>query len=364
MKNDAKIILLLSSLLIMMGVVMIYSSSSVHAYQRYSDSMYLIKRHLVFLCIGFVASIYVLKTPFRFFADNSKWILGFSLLFLLLVLVPGVGVEAGGAKRWLRIFGLGFQPSEGAKLALIIYLADFVSRKRHVINDLVRGFLPPMGVSLLMAALVIAEPDMGTSVTLLFIGIVMLFVSGVSLRHIAGTIAPVIPIMVMAVLFKPYRLKRVVVFLDPWRESSGAGFQLVQSFIALGSGGISGVGLGQSKQKLFYLPEAHTDFIFSILGEELGFIGAALVLILFAAMIIFIFRLGMRIRDRFSFMVVTGVGVMMAFEVLVNIGVSTGLLPTKGLPLPFLSYGGSSLLFHMIAIALVLNMSRQSEDNV
>ena len=364
MKNDGKMVLLLASLLIMIGVVMIYSSSSVYAYQRYGDSMYLIKRYLLFLFVGFAAAILSMKIPPKAFSDNARWILFAFFVLLLFVLIPGVGVEAGGARRWMRIFGLGFQPSEGAKIAVILYLADFASRKRHVMKDLARGFLPPMGVVFVMALLVLAEPDMGTSVAILFIGFIMLFLAGVKIRHIAGTIVPVIPLMVMAVLFKPYRLKRVVVFLNPWSESSGAGFQLVQSFIALGSGGITGVGLGQSKQKLFYLPEAHTDFIFSIVGEELGFLGSASVIMLFAALIFFIFRIAMRIKNRFSSMAVMGIGVMMAFEVLVNIGVSSGMLPTKGLPLPFLSYGGSSLLFHVVAIAIVLNLSRQCEKDL
>ena len=363
MKNDAKMVLLLVSLLIMTGVVMIYSSSSVYAYQRYGDSMHLIKRYLIFLFVGFSAAVFFMKVPAKAFSQNARWVLLAFLVLLLLVLIPGVGIEAGGARRWMRFFGMGFQPSEGVKIAMILYLADFTSRKRYIMEDLARGFIPAVGVIFITSLLVLAEPDMGTAVSILFIGFVMIFLSGAKIRHMIVTIIPVIPLMVLAVLLKPYRVKRVAVFLNPWNESAGAGFQLVQSFIALGSGGITGVGLGESKQKLFYLPEAHTDFIFSIIGEELGFLGAALVVTLFAALIFFIFRIGMRIKDRFASMVVMGVGVMMTFEVLVNIGVSTGLLPTKGLPLPFLSYGGSSLLFHIIAIAIVLNLSRQCEKN-
>ncbi|MFA6636068.1 MAG: putative lipid II flippase FtsW [Candidatus Omnitrophota bacterium] len=364
MKNDAKMVLLLTSLILMVGVVMIYSSSSVYAYQRYGDSMHLIKRHFLFLCIGFVSAIFFLKIHYRDLARSSKMILALFIVLLLLLLVPGVGVEAGGARRWMRIFGIGFQPSEGIKIAIIIYLADFASRKRYLMGDLVKGFIPPVSLILLSSGLILLQPDMGTSISVLFIGFVLLFISGVKLRHIAGTIVPVIPIMAAAIIWKPYRLRRIAVFLDPWRDSSGAGFQLVQSFIALGSGGVTGVGLGQSKQKLFYLPEAHTDFIFSIIGEELGFLGSVSLVAFFAALIFFIFRIGMRMNERFSSLVVMGIGVMVAFEVLVNMGVSTGLLPTKGLPLPFVSYGGSSLFFHLIAIAIVLNFSRQCEERV
>ncbi len=361
MKKDAKIVLLLVSALLMTGAVAVYSSSAVHAYQRYGDSMYFFKRHVFFIFTGIVAALICMKARLRALSGNSRWILAAFLVLLFLVLIPGIGVASGGARRWIRVLGLGFQPSEGAKIALIIYIADFTSRKRHVLGNFAGGFLPPVAVTLLMASLVLAQPDMGTAVSIVFIGFLMLFCSGVKLRHIAAISAPVIPALILAVLMKPYRMRRVVTFLDPWSDRTGAGFQLVQSFIALGSGGIAGVGLGQSKQKLFYLPEAHTDFIFSIIGEETGFIGATLVLMTLTALIFYIFRIAMRIEERFSSSVVMGVGIMISFEVLVNVGVSTGLLPTKGLPLPFLSYGGSSMLFNLAAIGLILNMSRLSE---
>jgi cell division protein FtsW len=276
------------------------------------------------------------------------------------VLVPGIGSKAGGARRWIRFFGFGFQPSEVAKFALVIYLADLTARKRYLMQRFTYGFLPPILVIGLVSGLVLLEPDMGTSVAICFIGFLMLFVSGTRIRHLALVGAGVVPVMSLAVVMEPYRFRRILAFFNPWGDSRGAGFQLIQSFVALGSGGFFGVGLGQSKQKLFYLPESHTDFIFSIIGEELGFLGTASVLMLFAVLIWFTLRIAFKIKDPFMSRVVLGIGAVIAFEVIVNIGVSTGVLPTKGLPLPFISYGGSSLVCHLAAMGIVLNMSREA----
>lgn len=261
----------------------------------------------------------------------------------------------------MRFFGFGFQPSEIAKLALIIYLADLTSRKRYMVQDLKYGFLPPLVVTGLTGALVLLEPDMGTAVAILFIGFLIMFVSGARLKHLALITLATLPVLSLAVLYKPYRVKRILAFFDPWSDAKGAGFQLIQSFIALGSGGILGVGLGASKQKLFYLPESHTDFIFSIIGEELGFLGAAAVLTLFAILIWFSLKMSFKIKEQFASRVVLGISVMIAFEVIVNIGVSTGMMPTKGLPLPFISYGGSSLVCHLAAMGMLFNMAREAE---
>jgi len=198
-------------------------------------------------------------------------------------------------------------------------------------------------------------------VLVMFLGVVMLFVAGARILHLAMITIGMLPALVLAVIAEPYRVRRVLAFFDPWSDARGSGFQLIQSFIALGSGGFLGVGLGASRQKLFYLPESHTDFIFSIIGEELGFLGSASVLILFGALVWFMLRIAFRIKNIFASRVVLGISAMIAFEVIVNIGVSTGMLPTKGLPLPFISYGGSSLVCHMAAVGLVLNMAREAE---
>ena len=362
MTKDAKIVFLTTFILLMIGVVMIYSTSAVYAYDRYDESMFYVKRHLFFLVIGALAAVFCMSLSTGRISASARWFLLFSIILLLAVLVPGIGRKAGGARRWLNFMGLGFQPSELAKLAIIVYLADLTARKRHLIRDLWYGFLPPLFIIGLVAGLIFAEPDMGTSVAILFIGFVMMFTAGVNGRYLASIMLGILPMLYLAVKLKPYRMKRILSFRDPFSDARGAGFQLAQSFIALGSGGFFGVGLGASKQKLFYLPEAHTDFIFSIIGEELGFLGAASVLLLFIALIWFMMRIAFKLVDTFASRVVFGIGIMIAFEVIVNIGVSSGALPTKGLPLPFISYGGSSLVCHMAAIGLVLNLSRMSEE--
>lgn len=362
MNKDARIVFLMMCVLLMLGTVMIYSSSAVYAYGEYGDSMFFVKKHLVYLAAGLVAAVLCMALPVGRIQDSARWVLFISMVLLVAVLVPGIGRQIGGARRWMRFFGFGFQPSEVAKFALIIYLADFTARRRYLMQDFKYGFLPPLFATGLVGGLVLLEPDMGTSVAILFIGFVMMFVSGARLKHLLFIAGCAVPVLVGAVICAPYRLRRVLAFCNPWKDAKGAGFQLIQSFIALGSGGILGVGLGGSKQKLFYLPESHTDFIFSIIGEELGFLGAASVLLLFAVMIWFLLRLALKIKEQFASRVVMGITVMIAFEVIVNIGVSTGMFPTKGLPLPFISYGGSSLVCHLAAMGVVFNVARRVEE--
>jgi cell division protein FtsW len=300
--------------------------------------------------------------PAGWFRDRARPLFLLTLLLLIGVLVPGLGKKVAGARRWIDIAGLSFQPSELVKFTLILYLADLTSRKRFYLKDLRRGFIPPLVVTGLAGALVLLEPDMGTAVTVLFIGVIMLFTSGARIRHLLTVALAGIPLFIGAILAEPYRVRRMLAFFDPWSNASGAGFQLIQSFIALGSGGVLGVGLGASRQKLYYLPESHTDFIFSIIGEELGFVGTSIILLVFAVLVITLIRLSMKLHQRFLSSTVFGIGALLSFEVAVNIGVSTGILPTKGLPLPFLSYGGTSLVCHMAAAGIILNMAREAEN--
>jgi len=359
--RSAKIILLTVSILLMVGIVMIYSSSAVYADNAFGDSLYFVKRHLFFLLIGLTAAVFFMVVPSEFIQEHARLIMLASLVLLVAVLIPGIGSRAGGAQRWIRILGLGIQPSEIAKLAIIIYLADFTARKRYLMFDLKQGFLPAFCVIGLAMGLIVMEPDLGTTVAVGFIGLVILFVSGARFMHLGSVIAGAIPLLWLAIIIAPYRLKRILVFISPWADPKGTGFQLIQSFIALGSGGILGVGLGGSRQKLFYLPHSHTDFIYSIIGEELGFLGATAVLVLFAVLIWYSLRISLKLKELFMSRVVLGISVMIAFEVIVNIGVSLGALPTKGLPLPFISYGGSSLVVHLAAIGMLLNISRRAE---
>jgi len=354
-------IFIITLILIGIGVVMIYSASSITSWQRTGESTELLKKQALFIFIGFVAMFGAMALDYRKLQKIAKPIFLFSLVPLAVVLLPGVAHEAGGAKRWLHMAGLNFQPSELVKVALVVYLADFITRHRNDLQDFWRGFVPPMMLLGSAVLLVLLQPDLGTAISLVVLTFAMLFVAGCRIRHILYSVLASLPLLYLLVFSVPYRRTRILAFLNPWLDPKGSGFQIIQSQIALGTGGWWGVGLGQGKQKLFYLPAAHTDFIFSIIGEELGLLGTGCVILLFAYLIVNMARVVWQTRDPFGKMICVGVLTLIAFSSVVNIGVSMGALPTKGLPLPFISYGGSSLIFHMVAVGLLLNVSRAEE---
>ena len=359
MRNIRISIAYITILLCMFGVVMVYSSSAIYAADTYGDPFFFIKRHLMILLAGAFLCLAAMSVNCDTIRKYSRHILFISVVLLVMVLIPGVGRAAGGAKRWLDLRIFNIQPSEIAKIVILVYLADYIDRRRHRIDNFIYGFLPPLAVIGCVMALVILEPDLGTTLTIGVIGLTMLFISGARIRHLAAIALSFVPFLYYLVFSVPYRRKRILAFINPWLDAKGTGFQVVQSFIALGSGGAFGVGLGQSKQKLFFLPASHTDFIFSIIGEELGFVGVMAVLILFFALIWQGMRAAFKAEDIFKKMLIFGVMFTIAFEVVVNMGVSSGIMPAKGLPLPFISYGGTSLVMHMLAIGLVLNAARE-----
>jgi cell division protein FtsW len=344
-----------------LGVVMIYSSSSIYAAERYNDGFFFLKRHLSFMLIGAILTFFFMSIDYRKLKQYSRPLLIISFILLVLVLIPGLGREVSGARRWFRFKFLSFQPSELAGLAVIIYVADFLSRKGKLIKTFFKGFLPPMCVLGICALLIVVQPDLGSTIALGVVVLVMLFVAGVRPVYMLSLILSSLPALYLLIFHVAYRRARILAFLNPWLDPKGAGFQIIQSQIALGSGGLFGVGLGHSKQKLFYLPAAHTDFIFSIIGEELGLLGTIGVIILF---IIFI-QQGIKViknaPDKFGYFLALGLVVMIAFRAAVNIGVSCGVLPTKGLPLPFISYGGSSFIFDMVSVGILVNIARTGE---
>ncbi len=345
-------------ILIAIGIVMIYSASAIYAYDTMSDSGYFIKRHFVYLAVGGVLMALASRADYKKLRKHAKTALIATLILLVLVLVPHVGHAAGGARRWFRFFGFSFQPSELLKLVIIFYMADFLERKREHLADLKHTIMPAVFVLGIAAGLVLKQPDLGAAVTVAFVVFILFFAAGFPLRYLSVLTLCSLPALLFAMLAKPYRRKRLLAFFHPWDDPRGVGFQIIQSFLALGSGGLFGVGLGRSQQKLFYLPESHTDFIFSIIGEELGFLGAGSVLVLF---MIFIFA-GMvivfRSKNLFSQLLGLGLVSLIGLEAVINIGVSIGALPTKGLSLPFISYGGSALLANMVAAGLLLNISK------
>jgi len=349
---------MITLLLMAIGVVMIYSSSAIYAYEVHGDSAYYLKKHLVFMLIGFVLSVFFMSFDYVKLRKFAKPFLLVSMALLVLVLIPGIGNVTGSARRWINIWFINFQPSEVAKLALIFYAADILSRKQSDIKNFVYGFLPlimALGACLL---LILLEPDLGTAVAIAVLILAMAFIAGAELKHLGAITLPAIPLLVLLIAIKPYRLKRIFAFLNPWADPKGVGYQIIQSFIALGSGGIFGVGLGHSQQKLFYLPEAHTDFIFSIIGEELGFIGAVGIIFLFIIFIYLGTHIAFKARDLYGQLLAFGLVAMIALQAIVNIAAVIGAIPTKGLPLPFISYGGSSLVYSMLSVALLLNIAR------
>ncbi len=352
-------LLIVTLILIGFGTLMVLSSTSVVTpvfQKRNITEFYYFKKHLITMAMGALIMMGLYRVEPEWFRKNSTALMVVAFILLALVFVPGIGVKANGARRWLNLRVTTFQPSEFAKLAMVIFLAKYLSSPKFNPESL-KSFLVPIGVMALFQAVCIRQPDFGATMSLGFITIAMLFLAGVRLRYIGYLMTLAIPAVVYLAM-EPYRLKRMTTFLNPWEQASGSGFQLVQSFIALGSGGLAGVGLGKSRQKLDFLPEAHTDFIFSVVGEELGFVIAVIVVGLFAFLFIRGIRVAQRNEEKFSHYLAFGISIMVGLQAMLNFCVVTGMLPTKGLPLPFLSYGGSSLLVNMAAVGILLNLSR------
>jgi len=340
---------------------MIYSASSIYALDKFKDGMFFLKRHLLFLFIGGILCLFVLCIDYKKLKDFSKPLLIITVLLLILVLIPGIGYSVSGAQRWFRVGRFSFQPSEMANVVLILYVADFISRRQSLMENLFRGFLPVILVSGLISGLILLEPDLGTALAILIEVGLLLYIGGTPIYYLAGTLVASLPLIYIMIFSVPYRRMRILTFLNPWNDPGGSGFQIIQSQIALGSGGFFGQGLGASRQKLFFLPAAHTDFIFSIIGEELGFFGVAGIVLLFILLLYCALKAIKNCPEPFGYYLGLGLILSIFLRAFINIAVVCGVLPTKGLPLPFISYGGSSLIFDMISIALILNIARSAE---
>jgi cell division protein FtsW len=349
-------------MLIFLGIIMIYSSTCIFAQNRYKDEMFFLKRHISFLFLGFFLMLAVMSFDYRILRDKAKVLLLISFLLLILVLVPSIGKQLGGARRWFRFGVLSFQPSEFTYLALIVYVADFISRKRILIREsFLKGILPVLFVLGAKVILILLQPDLGTAFALGAVVMIMLFIAGAPVKHLMFILLISSVFFYFLISTSPYRRARIMAFINPWQEPRGVGFQIVQSNIALGSGGLFGKGLGHSYQKLFYLPAAHTDFIFSIIGEELGLLGTLSVCLLFFNLILQGFKVSRFAQDTFGNFLSLGITLVIGLKAGINMGVACGILPTKGLPFPFISYGGSSLIFDLIGVGLILNISRFSD---
>jgi len=350
-------IFVITIVLSLIGIAMVYSSTSVSPV-RGAPSFYFLKKHLLTFLIGLFLLIIFANIELSLIKRMA--IPGIILsLGLLLLVFSDLGLSAGGARRWIRLWPTAFQPSEFAKLSFVLFLSWYMSRKDYNPHSF-QYMIIPVFVMGVFQAIFIKQPDFGAFMSFGILALAMIYLSGMRIRYIATLGVVLIPV-VYYLIKEPYRWKRIVSFLDPWKDSTGSGFQLIQSLIAFGSGGITGVGLGESKQKLLYLPAIHNDFIFSLIGEELGFLGASLVVILFMWLFVRGMSVARRARDAFSYYLASGISLMIGIQAIVNFAVSTGLAPTKGLPLPFISYGGSSLVVNMIAVGMLLNISRNSE---
>ncbi len=344
--------------LVAIGLVMIFSASSAVALVEHHDVAYYAKRQIVWLIVGLVIAYGAYRLDYRQLKRWAPYLLVFSILSLLAVLVPHVGFSVNGARRWIGASVVSFQPSEFAKLGLVIYLAAMLATRGERIVSLVRGLFPLCIPVVLMAVLVLKEPDMGTASLLVMIAFAMFFAAGARLMHLFAILLATTPAVIVEVLASPYKRERVFAFLNPWKDPQNAGFHIVQSLLALGSGGIFGLGLGSSRAKFFYLPEQYTDFIFSILGEELGLIGALAVVILFIVFGYRAIKIAIAAPDRFGFFLAIGCMSIVVIQAFVNIGVVTSSWPVTGVPLPFISFGGSSLIVNLVAVALIANVGR------
>ena len=347
--------------LVTIGLVMVYSASAVLAQDKQGDSLYFFKRQLTAAGMGLVAMAVAMKVGWRKLARWAYPLLLIAIVLLVAVLIPGIGSTAGGARRWIRLPGFSLQPAEVAKFAWVVYLSYSLAKKREKVASFSVGFLPHLALCGILVMLCMLQPDFGSSVLLVFMLFVLLFAAGAKLSYLVGMILMALPLGYVAIASSPYRMKRILAFLDPWAHRHDVGYQVAESLMSIGSGGVSGLGLGDGRQKLFFLPEAHTDFIFSILGEETGLIGVGLLVLLYGVVLWRGVRASLAAGETFGTYLGLGITSIIAFQATVNMCVAMGLLPTKGLTLPFVSYGGSSLVVLMGSAGVLLSLSANAQ---
>ncbi len=348
-------------MVVLLGFSIVAVCSTDMAASEPSGNGYQITKHLLWVFIGSALLITMSKLDYHYLQRLSIPLLGVSFILLLLVLVPGIGTVTNGARRWIRLnHVVGIQPSEIAKLVIIIFISGYIAKNKAHMSEFKYGFVLPIGVVAIMSALVLKEPDFGTAAFIAILSMIMLIVGGTRIIFVCFTAMALAPFIHKWLFEVSYRKGRLMAFLDPWKDSSGTGYHIIQSWIALGSGGLTGLGIGGSKQKLFFLPESNSDFIFTILGEEFGFLGVIVIISLFLLLMWQGLKIAHRARDAFGFFLALGITIMYGLQAIINIAVVSGIMPTKGIPLPFVSSGGSSLLLSMLGIGILVNISRQS----
>lgn len=354
-----KIVLLVLALT-SFGCLMVYSASFYSAEYHYGNSCFFLFKQVLGVVLGIFAMIFFSFVDYHLLKKYKTWIIVISIILLVLVFVPGLGMESYGAKRWISILGFSIQPSEIAKFALVIFIASYMSDNHDKVKTF-KGLLPVLCVAGVICILTMLEPSMSVTMCIAFVTLFMLIIGGMSKKHTLMFSIPATAVVPLLVVLEPYRLRRLMAFIDPWASPQGEGFQLIQSLYSLGSGGFFGVGLFNSRQKYLFLPFAESDFILSIIGEEMGFVGLILLMGVFLALIYSLIKIALNAKDRFGAMLVSGVAFIIGVQTLLNIAVVTGSIPPTGLPLPFISSGGTSVTVFMAGIGICLNVLRQSQ---
>lgn len=362
MKTDYNKILNYTALiLVSIGIVFIYSSSAIYSYKQFGYSEYFLYKHLIYVFLGIMGMIIFSGIDYGLFKRHPYLIIAICIAFVLMVYIPGVGVVKNGARRWINLGIITFQPSELLKYGFVIYMAFLVSKSQEKISSFKTGFLPGLLVMIIVAGILLKQPDFGTTVLLMFTFLSLYFIAGTKISYIIGLFIAAIPVIYAIIMRSPYKKARILAFMNPELHKDTIGYQVYESLISLGSGGLWGQGLGMSKQKLLYLPAAHTDFILAIIGEEMGFIGVLVLLLLFVIFIFSGFRIALKARDLFGVYLGFAITIMFAYQVLINTAVVMSLIPTKGLTLPFISYGGSSIIFSLIGVGILNNIYLNSD---
>jgi cell division protein FtsW len=363
-----RLLVWLSVLLLALGIVMVYSSSIAIAEggrsTAYQPTYYLV-RHTLFVAIGVIFAVFAFQVPLRLWQQAAPYLFVVGMVLLVLVLVPGIGREVNGSRRWISVYVMNVQPSELMKVFVVLYAADYTVRKAAFMHSLRRGFMPMFFVMLAAGALLLLEPDFGAFAVITVIAMGILFLGGMNWKLFAGLIVMLLVGFVLLILTSPYRMQRIAGFMDPWSDPYGKGYQLSHALIAFGRGEWLGVGLGGSVEKLFYLPEAHTDFLLAVIAEELGFVGVVLIALMFATIVARAFAIGRRaaaLERYFASLVAQGVGLWLGVQAIINMGVNMGILPTKGLTLPLLSFGGSAIVTTCIALAILLRVDWENRQ--
>ena len=360
MKKEGKHLLFWVIIISIFGIIMIYSASEIWANYKFNDSFHFAKLQAIFFIIGLVAMYITSKIDYHFYQKHANLILGICILLLIIVLIPGVGKLRNGSRSWFQIGPIGLQPSEFAKIGMIIFLAKYLAHNQKELNNIIKGLLPVFIIIFLIFGLIIIEPDFGSAMVMMICLMSIIFISGVKLSFFAflgiGGLIGITGLIIIA----PYRLKRIISFLNPWTDPLGSGYQIIQSLYAIGPGGLLGLGFGNSIQKQFYLPEPQTDFIFSIISEEFGFLGVLIVTFIFFVIFSLIIKIAFRQTDLFAKYLCFGLGFQIIIQAVLNLCVVVGLIPVTGVTLPFLSYGGSSLLVSMASIGIILNISKNN----